>query len=63
VSRLDDEYSPADHHDLDRIDQAPIGSPTAWTAVCACGESLGDQKTRSSAFKAWDGHRQQEWFG
>lgn len=60
MSRFDAEYSPAEHHDLDRIEPAPIGSPPTWTPYCACGWSSPDRSTRSAAYRAWDRHREDQ---
>lgn len=66
MSRLDDEYSPAEHHDLDRIDRSlpDPASAVTFTAVCACGWTSNIHGTdRDSAWRAWDRHRHREWFG
>jgi hypothetical protein len=72
VTRLDDEYNPAEHHDLDRTDRSlpdPITGEITFTPVCACGwkgtssVDRGSHKTRGEAFIAWDQHRHREIFG
>lgn len=72
MSRLDAEYDAAEHHDLDRIDRSlpnPTTAEVTFTPVCACGwkppssVDQGSHKTRDRAYKAWDQHRQREWFG
>ena len=66
MSRLDAEYDPAEHHDLDRIEThpiVPIPSDPRFTPICACGWSCSSCDTRDDAYKAWDQHRMQEWFG
>lgn len=58
MSRLDAEYDPTEHHDLDRIDELPQGSlRSRWEAVCACGWRSGSAFSRGLARRDHENHR------
>lgn len=62
MSRLDDEYDPAETHDLAFIDRQPVSGDRrryyGW--ICACGASSASYrwKTRRGARAAHDQHRE-----
>lgn len=64
MSRLDAEYDPAEHHDLDRIEPYPItGKTTGYVAVCACGAVCRTRRRvddQANARAAHDEHRDYE---
>ena len=67
MSRLDAEYDPAEHHDLDRLEEhrtalAEYSGPglLSWQPVCACGRMGWSHTTRGAAQADHRDHRDEE---
>lgn len=62
-SRLGQQYDPAEHHDLKRVDEQLASTSTRvdHTAVCCCGWTDPDPRSNfAAAYHAHDRHRDEE---
>lgn len=62
MTRLDEEYDPAEHHDLVSVDGIYAGPPAGerrWMWTCACGESApSPTKTRLGSIRSHRWHQE-----
>lgn len=61
MTRLDDEYDPAEHHELDHIteDVGEVHTPTHYGWICMCGEE-GRHALYLTSQSAIQGHRRHQ---